>query len=177
MRILRFQIATGRSRVFGRNGPVPPGQIRGLSVPQWKEHHRPQCRDICSKGFASAPAARNWQYLAWSHSLVTEENQLAVDAGALKFCPLLSPALATTRLILRLSWVPHCNLVAFGVYAARPLRSPSIKGIGLEILKTAWQQSGGDGVENIANVAGEVFHQFVLLKIFLTQDVVAGVFD
>jgi hypothetical protein len=42
-----------------------------------------------AEGYDAAPAARNWQYFAWSHSSVTEEDQLALDAGALKFCPLL----------------------------------------------------------------------------------------
>ena len=44
---------------------------------------------LCSRASVWVPVARNWHYLAWSHSSVGKEDQLALDAGGLKFCPLL----------------------------------------------------------------------------------------
>src|ERR1017187_7057958 len=35
------------------------------------------------------PVPRNWHCLAWPHSSITEEDQLALNAGWLKSCPLL----------------------------------------------------------------------------------------
>src|SRR5664280_706204 len=43
---------------------------------------------LCSRASVWVPVARNWHYLAWSHSSVGKEDQLALDAGGLKSCPL-----------------------------------------------------------------------------------------
>src|ERR1035437_1174688 len=44
---------------------------------------------LCSRASVWVPVARNWHYLAWPHSSITEEDQLALNAGWLKSCPLL----------------------------------------------------------------------------------------
>ena len=44
---------------------------------------------LCSRASVWVPVARNWHYLAWPHSSITEEDQLALNAGRLKSCPLL----------------------------------------------------------------------------------------
>ena len=43
---------------------------------------------LCSRASVWVPVARNWHCLAWSYSSVTEDDQLALDARWLKFCPL-----------------------------------------------------------------------------------------
>src|ERR1019366_2018966 len=43
---------------------------------------------LCSRAYVWVPVARNWHCLAWSHSSVGKEDQLALDAVGLKSCSL-----------------------------------------------------------------------------------------
>ena len=70
---------------------------------------------LCSRASVWVPVARNWHYLAWPHSSITEEDQLALNAGWLKSCPLLDKS--------GQKWI----LAGDGLSAFDPMYGPAVR--------------------------------------------------